>query len=110
MYDTLKWELPFTDFCVYDGRIFNPLQHHVSVNHAVYIETNRDTVDAVFGRLREQFGDVFKQPSTSMMSDYVDLSKPCIIIKALVTEAPITMQAGVCVPAIEKLLVDIQKD
>ena len=39
LYVGLKEKLPFTDFCIYDGSIFTTLQHHVSVNHAIYVET-----------------------------------------------------------------------
>lgn len=34
LYRELKGVLPHTDFCIYDGSIFIPFQHHVSVNHA----------------------------------------------------------------------------
>lgn len=58
LYDGLKAELPFTDFCIYDGSILNSIQHHLSINHAIYVETNRDAVETVFARLREQHKDV----------------------------------------------------
>lgn len=103
-------ELPFTDFCIYDGSILAPIQHHLSTNRAVYVETNRDAVDSVFARLREQYKNVYKQPSVAFMSDYVDLREECIIVKALVTESPVMKVDGIKVPSLEKLLVDTQKD
>lgn len=36
--------------------------------------------------------------------------EPCVIVKTLVTEAPLTSVGGIKVPALEKLLVDILKD
>ncbi len=100
IYDGLKSELPFTDSCVYDG----------SINNAIYVETNRDAVDSVFSRLREQQKDVFKQPSATFVADYIDLREPCIIVKPLVTESPLMEIEGIRVPTLEKLLVDTQKD
>lgn len=110
LYGELKEELPYTDFCIYDGGIFAPLQHHVSVNHAVYIETNRDAVDTVFSRLKDLQRAVYKQPSAAFMYDYVNLQEPCIIVKTFVTESPVNRINGVFTPTLEKLLVDIQKD
>jgi hypothetical protein len=110
MVEGLQKELPFADFCGYDGSIFTPLQHHLSINKAIYIETNRDTVESVFFKLRDQNHKVFRQPDRSVMSNYVDLREPCVIVKTLVTEAPLTSVGGIKVPALEKLLVDILKD
>lgn len=110
VYDELCSELPFADFCVYSGEIYVPLQHHLSVNHAVYVETNRDTVESVFSLLKERYHKVYRQPDTVFMSDYVDLRKECFIVKPLVTESPMQTVDGVPSPTLEKLLVDILKD
>lgn len=110
IYDGLKSELPFTDFCIYDGSILSPIQHHLSINNAIYVETNRDAVESVFARLKEQHKDVYRQPDSAFMYDYVDLRNQCIIVKTLVTEAPLMTIDGIRVPTLEKMLVDIQKD
>lgn len=110
LYGRLKEAFPFADFCIYDGSIFNPLQHHMAVNHAIYVETNRDAVDSVFFRLKDSQKAVYKRPDNDMMYDYVDLHKPCVIVKPFVTEAPVNKVNGIQTPTLEKLLVDIQKD
>lgn len=110
IYNRLRSDLPFADFCVYSGQVYEPLQHHLSVNQAIYVETNRDTVESVFSLLKDHFTNVYKQPDADFMSDYVDLRKECIIVKVLVTESPLQNVDDVPSPTIEKLLVDIQKD
>ena len=110
IYQKMKAELPFTDFCVYDGSILSSIQHHLSINHAVYIETNRDAVESVFSRLREQYKNVYRQPNATFMYDYIDLREECVILKTLVTESPLMEVDGIKVPTLEKLLVDTQKD
>lgn len=110
IYNGLKAELPFTDFCVYDGRILSSIQHHLSINNAIYIETNRDAVESVFIRMREKQKDVYRQPDAAFVNDYIDLREPCIIVKPLVTESPLADVEGIRVPTLEKLLVDTQKD
>jgi len=110
IYLSLKSELPFTDFCVYDGNILSPIQHHLSINNAIYVETNRDAVESVFNRLKEVHNNVYRQPNASFMNDYVDLREECIIVKPLVTESPLMDIDDIKAPTLEKLLVDIQKD
>lgn len=106
----MKRDFPFADFCVYDGSIFSPLYHNIALNNAIYVETNRDVVEAAFHKLKETGLPVFKQPDSDFMADYVDLKETCIIVKSLVTEAPVTTHKDIAVPTLEKLLVDILKD
>ena len=110
LYDSLKKSLPLADFCVYDGSIISPIQHHLSINNAIYVETNRDVVESVFGRLREGRTDVFRQPDAKFVYDYIDLKNPCIIVKALVSESPLRKIDEIYVPTLEKMLVDTQSD
>ena len=110
LYDSLKKSLPLADFCVYDGSIISPIQHHISINNAIYVETNRDVVESVFGRLREGRTDVFRQPDAKFVYDYIDLKNPCIIVKALVSESPLRKIDEIYVPTLEKMLVDTQSD
>lgn len=110
VYNALNAEFPFADFCVYSGDVYEPLQHHLSINHAIYVETNRDTVDSVFSILKETHKNIYKQPDADFMNDYVDLKSDCIIVKPLVTEAPLKFIDRVPSPTLEKLLVDILKD
>lgn len=51
----------------------NTLQRHVSVNHAIYVETNRDAVDSVFSLLKDSDMPVYKQPAAKFMYDYVNM-------------------------------------
>ena len=107
---SVKQYFPFADFCIYEGSIFSPLYHNIAINNAIYVETNRDVVEAAFHKLQGSGLPVFKKPDSDFMADYVNLKDPCIIVKPLVTEAPVTTNKDMTVPTIEKLLVDILKD
>lgn len=106
----IKELLPFSDLCIYDGSVFAPLQHHLSINNAVYVETSRDSVDTVFTLLKESHTNVFKQPDADFLYDYINLKDKCFIVKTFVTESPVIKTGGINSPSLEKLLVDIQKD
>ena len=106
----LKEKFPFATFCIYNGQSLAPLQHHLSFNNATYIETERAVMEFAFDYLRDNGYNAFLNPNADMMAKYIDLKSSPIIIKPQKTESPTTEQEGFIVPALEKLLVDIQKD
>ncbi len=106
----LKRHWPFAHFCIYDGNVFSPLQHHLASNNITYIETEREATSAVFNHLRDRGITAYLRPSDDLIYKYIDLSQPAIFVKPLITESPVLETQGVLVPTLEKLLVDIQKD
>ena len=106
----IRKALPLISYCIYNGETLAPLQHHVFQNNATYIEVERDAVETVFHICKDNGFESYKSPSKEMTRDYIDLGKPVVIVKPLVTESPLTQNDGVMVPTLEKLLVDLCKD
>ena len=52
VYDLLTTHFPFAKFCIYQGEIIAPLQHHLSPNRIIYVETDRGTAETVFHLLK----------------------------------------------------------
>lgn len=110
IYSLLKENFPFAKFCLYDGNIISPLQHHLSQNNVVYIETNREAVESVFHFLKDNNFLAYMRPSKEMIYHYIDLGEEAYFIKPLVSESPLQTVQGIPSPTIEKLLIDIHKD
>ena len=110
LYRQLKADYPEAIFCIYKGTIFASLQHHLSYNALTYIETQRELTEALFHRFQEEGKTVFHRPDKRVFYDYIDISKPGIIIKPLVTGSPLQEIHGTTVPMLEKILVDIHSD
>lgn len=110
VYKLLKTNFPFAKFCVYDGEIIAPLQHHLSPNRIIYVETERDSAETVFNSLKEETYNVYLRPDKELIYRYVDTEKRAFFIKNLVSEAPLQEISGVPTPTIEKLLVDVLRD
>lgn len=108
--ERLRQWYPDATFCVYKGTVFAPLQHHLSYNALTYIETQRELTEVIFHRFQAEGRTVFHRPDKKVFYDYVDISQPGLIIKPLVTGSPLQESAGVTVPMLEKLLVDIRCD
>lgn len=101
---------PFARFCVYQGEIIGPLQHHLYSNAVIYVETGRDNAESVFNYLKETGREVYLRPDRDMIYRYIDMDRPVCFVKNLVSEAPLQKIDGVPMPTVEKLLVDILRD
>jgi len=85
--------------------------HNMMPNNTIYVETNRDTTQSVFDMLQPKYkGRLFLAPTKEIATTYIDFSKENIIVKPLVTEAPLALDGKVPVPTLEKLLVDTRVD
>ena len=110
VYDLLQANFPFAKFCVYQGDIITPLQHHLSTNRIIYVETDRDSAETVFNFLKDGNRDVYLRPDKKMIYRYVDMNDRVFFVKNLVSEAPLQKVSNVLMPTLEKLLVDILRD
>lgn len=110
LYDDIASEFPLIDIVVYSGQDVTALQHHISANNALYVEVTKEASEAVFHYLTDKKIKAYHKPDSDFMCDYVDLGEQIVIVKPLVTESPVREIDGVCMPALEKLLVDINVD
>ena len=110
VYGSLQSDFQFAKSCVYQGEIIAPLQHHLSSNRIIYVETDRDSAETVFNFLKDRNHDVYLRPDKNMIYRYVDMDSRVIFVKNLVSEAPLQEVSGVPMPTLEKLLVDILRD
>lgn len=74
------------------------------------IEVEKNTLESVFYFLKDSYKNVFLDPTSDILSRYVSSEKEAIIIKSLVTEAPMQNVQDVQTVTIEKILVDIFVD
>lgn len=111
LHRTLSAQFPFADFCLYSGSVIAPLLHDMTPNNSIYVETNREAVESVFNTLLPKYkGRLFISPTKDIATTYIDFAQENIIVKPLVTEAPLTLDGKVPVPMLEKLLVDTRAD
>ncbi|WP_221659354.1 DUF6577 family protein [Bacteroides salyersiae] len=110
VYNLLQANFPFAKFCVYQGEIIAPLQHHLSSNRVIYVETDRNSTETVFNFLKDGSRDVYLRPNKEMIYRYVDMDSRVCFVKNLVSEAPLQKVSGVLMPTLEKLIVDILRD
>ncbi len=99
-YDGLK-------YCVWDTHILNSFMIHQPVNTFHLIETDRDITESVFYYLKDNNVKAFNNPSVQIMEDYVLGEPNAVVVKPLVSRAPLITGEQIVFPALEKILVDI---
>lgn len=76
----------------------------------ILVEAEKDAMENIFYFLKENKTNVFIDPTFGILSRYSSDEKETIIVKPLVSEAPIQRLEGVWTITIEKMLVDIFSD
>ena len=106
----LKTRFPYADFCVWSSKTIAPYMHHIPNLNYIYIDVERDVTESVFDYLNGNSSvRVFLCPNQDDFSRYIN-GNESIIVRTLISEAPLQIIEGTNTPTIEKLLVDIVGD
>lgn len=103
----LKKEYPYLNICIWNTSSLNEFMVHQPGNFHLIIEVEKEATQSVFYFLRELKYHVFIDLTDEILEKYLLSDKEAIIIKTLVTEAPIQSIDGFETISLEKLLVDI---
>ncbi|MCX6233132.1 MAG: hypothetical protein NT175_00190 [Bacteroidetes bacterium] len=106
VYNKVKKDLPFINFCVWDSRWFNEFMIHQIFRYYIVVETEKDATDSVFNTLSDFSKKVFLNPDKEIFRRYIINYDEVLIVKPLISEAPLFEIENIKVPAIEKLLID----
>ena len=103
----LKKEFPYLNICIWHTSILNEFMLHQPGRFYLIIEVDKEATQSVFYFLKEIKYHVFIEPTNDILDKYLPLDKEAVIIKPLVSEAPVQNIDGLDTISIEKLLVDI---
>lgn len=110
LYNKIKKEYPFVEFCIWDTKWLNEFMRHQPFKFYTVLEFDKDVTESVFYSLKEQGKQVFIEPDAETFDLYVNNSEDVIILKDLISEAPLSDIENIVVPTLEKLLVDMTID
>ena len=110
IYNKIKREFPYITFCVWDSAWLNSLMRHQPFKRYLVVEVEKDASEPVFGFLNETIRNVFLNPNEEIFDRYIQSLDEAIIVKNMVSEAPLMEAQKIVVPALEKLLVDMLAD
>lgn len=110
LFNRIKKEYPFTEVCIWNTKWLNELMRHQIFRFYTVVEVDKEATEAVFYTLKEQGKQVFLEPDADTYNLYVNNSEDVIIVRPLISEAPLMIAENVSVPTLEKLLVDMTID
>lgn len=111
-------QLPFTDCCVWDTRILADLMVQQPMSYLQLVEVDRIALSAVYQLLQARPVLIDrKAPAIYLYEDWLTLSRngvqhpaPVIILKPLISEAPLQPLDRYVTAPLEKILVDLLAD
>lgn len=109
IFNLLQTNFPFAKCCIYQGEIISPLQHDLSSNRIIFVETEKNSTETIFDFLKGEGLPFFLRPGKDIVYRYVDMDSRTIFVKNLVSEAPLQEVSGILMPTLEKLLVGYSK-
>lgn len=110
LYRSLSTAFPFAEHCIWNTSWFNEFTELQQFHNYTIIETEKETTEAFFHHLAAKHKQVFLEPSTEVFEQYISGNNDSIIVKALVSEAPIDTVNNIKIAPLEKLLVDCLSD
>ncbi len=110
LFQKIKIQFPFANYCVWSSKAIVSFMHHIPNLNYTYVDVERDAAESIFGFLNNNSSKrVFLCPNQDEFNRYV-VSTDAIIVRKLVSEAPMQVIEGVNTPTIEKILVDVAGD
>lgn len=106
----LKKQFPLITFCCWHTSALKEFFQHLAVYDFLLVEAEREAIDAVFHFVKETHKNTFKEPSREIIENFVLDGKDAVIVKSLVSEAPLQDADASTLPTIEKILVDLVAD
>lgn len=105
--NSVKKEFPYTNFCVWELAVINFFSHNLINFNLLFVDVERDAVDAVYYKLKETQKNVINIRKT--YDDISDLAGS-VCVRPLVSHAPLKTQEKIQVARLEKILVDLATD
>lgn len=108
----IRIKFPFIRFCTWSSNDLKRFSHYVVNMDIIYVDVERTAMEAVFSSLinTDLERQVYLNPSSNDYSYYI-YGKPTIVVRPLISEAPLIPYANDSNRiAVEKLMVDVAID
>ena len=103
----LKKEFPFLKICIWNTSALNEFMVHQPSRFYLLIEVEKEATQSIFYFLKEAKYSVFIDPTSDLLEKYLPSEKESLIIRSLVSEAPLQNVNGIYTASLEKMLVDV---
>ena len=108
LFSGIKERYPYAGFCIWQARAVSSFMQHVPSVDVLILETDRTAAEAVYEDVREVASGrtVLLRPTEKEYRLYAS-GAPSLLVKDLISEAPVIQVDGVATATLEKILVDV---
>ncbi|MBX2949281.1 MAG: hypothetical protein KF704_08375 [Crocinitomicaceae bacterium] len=111
IYNKIYNRFPFITFCIWNTRWLNDLMKCEPFKYLIIIEVEKESSEQVFQLLNEELKNVYLNPNEETLDRYIySNNNESVIVKNLITEAPILEKDKIIIPTLEKILIDLIAD
>jgi hypothetical protein len=101
--------------CIWEATWLNEFSNHQTSKAILFIEVEKGFEEAIFYAVKDaSYSDVYLNPDQTVIDLYIAESHQPIVVKKLLTRAPLVKRTenrvNFFVPSLEKLLVDVYAD
>lgn len=107
LFSGISERYPYAGFCIWQARVVSSFMQHVPSIDVLILETDRTAAEAVYEDVRDMANGrtVLLRPTEKEYRLYAS-STPSLLVKDLISEAPVISVDGVTTASLEKILVD----
>lgn len=98
--------LPYIKYCIWESKWIGEFSHHIFKSKLIFFDAEKEVTDSVYNLLKDKYKSVFDKSSFKYSED----SMSGIVVRTLVSEAPMQIIKKVPTASLEKLLVDVLTD
>lgn len=109
MNNYIKELFPYVDFSIWNTRWLSDYMLHQPMNYITLLDVDPDASSSVFNKLKSRWENttVLYRPTAEEFDRYAVGVENLVIVKDLISEAPIEQANGVSSPTLEKIIVDL---
>jgi DNA-binding Lrp family transcriptional regulator len=107
--NVIKVEFPYLNFSIWSTQWLSDYMLHQPMSHIILVDVDPDASTSVFNKLKDKWRNtkVLYKPTAEEFDRYAVGVQNLVIVKDLISEAPIEKVDGISVPMLEKIIVDI---
>ena len=103
----MRKQFPFADYCQWNFSAVNAFAHHLLNTELFFVDVERDAREAVYYAIRDKYP---KTVLSSNLNEELAYYDGCIVVRNLITDAPVITVEDIPMASIEKILVDLALD
>ncbi|MEI6435613.1 MAG: DUF6577 family protein [Bacteroidota bacterium] len=111
VFSKVEKQFPDVSFCIWSTKWMNEFMLHQPGRFMNVLEVGDEAAETVFHFLQDNnIRNLFFQPGAKEIENYISENFDSVVVKYLVTKAPLEIASNIRIPSIEKILVDIFAD